>query len=162
MWGFIQVIPFNNQTYNINSCYTCIYLFTGYLTPTHQTTELMYNCLWKTHSYTLKYYEQQYLLQTTGKKAQEALYPQVTIKSMDMSPYIFISQLFFISNMLFYKQKLFHCLWCLLLNTHTLYQARSLPTDTSLPAAVAWQDKLELHLYSLLTIYDPHGSCSLQ
>lgn len=28
------------------------------LTPTHQTTELMYNCLQKTHNYTLKYYKQ--------------------------------------------------------------------------------------------------------
>lgn len=50
------------------------------------------------------------VMQTTGKKAQEALYTQVTIKSIDLSPYIFIPQLFFISNMLFYKPKLFLCL----------------------------------------------------
>lgn len=63
MSGFIQVIPFDNENYNINACYTCVSFFMGYLTPTHQTTELMYNCLWKTHSYTLKHHKQQYLMQ---------------------------------------------------------------------------------------------------
>lgn len=67
--------------------------------------------------------------QTIGKKAQEALYTQMTIKSIDSSPYILIPQLFFISNMLFYKPKLFFCLRYNLLNTQIQYQARSLPSD---------------------------------
>lgn len=81
MWWFVPVIPFDNENCNINACYTRTSFFRDHLTPTHETTERMGKFFMEdTHSYTLKYYKQQYLLQTTSEKTSEAPYPQVTIK----------------------------------------------------------------------------------